>query len=1228
MRPIQLKLAGLHSYREMQVIDFERLCEAGLFGIFGPTGSGKSTILDAITLALYGQVVRMGGATHPLQVLNQLEERLFVSFTFELGRDGSRRRYTIEREFGLDKKGNRRPPEVRLIERGLAPDEADRVLESKATAATAAVEQLIGLTIHDFTRAVVLPQGQFSRFLTLRGSERNEMLQRIFQLEEYGEKLNERIRTRYEWNKAERHRLELELAGLGDAGPEALQAATAEWNEASRLERGLVDEWQALAEKKKELDQLREWQKERETIIRKLDELAGKQPEIEQMTQLIAQIERSLSLWPRIERLRQLAAERAELAQRCEQLRVGREAASAEVCGAEEQLRAVQTRVRTEEPLLHEQRSRLALGIEWEKELEGLTQELGRLTTEQSRLQEERKEVESRLLEAERQASVCAEEWNRLEQLEQELTAAAGQRGWLQALRDAKLSWQGEEQKLSDARRELAELERKRQEAQAEVERQRAAWEGAAAFREQAQAALGEVEEKLGQTAAEQELDELRQQLVQVRTIGKAWREWTQARHAWEKRQSDWHQRLREAEKRAEEAEAAWRRADTLCKERERERQEAEHARLEWQKANMALALRRALRDGEPCPVCGSLHHPHRLAEPPTGMVPDDQPLAEHEWQREEAERIARVDRAVLALREAETVSRQAYERLLQAKTALKSLREQEQALREEEDALNQRLAAIRSELARLDERWTVDDVDTLSIRYQQTERDLAQMMEKRSALRQQLEQLQQRAAGLRERELEQKGQYEKQMALLERLDEAVAAASERVTTSQRGVELAVRRLDELRGTLPVEEIDPQYARLAELDTQLQQLREQRRQLERDRRQIEEKRQVDSERQLQLAARESALNEKLSEIRDAWENKRKQLHALTGGEQAAACLAAVERQLEQLQSAFGQAEQAHQEAVTRLQAVQESLWKSEEALTHLIRRYEDESAAITEEIASSGLESLEQVSVLYAKRESLDSYRKQVEQFRTLSQQLRYDEQRLRERLNGRQVTTEEWQQLAQALEEMEMALANSRERAAVARQTLARIEQNHQRWLQLYARLGDLEAEQSRLEELKKLFEGKAFVQFIAEEKLTSIARDASYHLARMTQNRYALEIGADGEFVLRDEAAGGLKRPVSTLSGGETFLTSLALALALSVEIQMRGGKLEFFFLDEGFGTLDPELLDVVLHALERLRMDDFTIGLISHVPEMRARLPRRLIVTPAEPMGAGSRIQLEIE
>lgn len=132
---------------------------------------------------------------------------------------------------------------------------------------------------------------------------------------------------------------------------------------------------------------------------------------------------------------------------------------------------------------------------------------------------------------------------------------------------------------------------------------------------------------------------------------------------------------------------------------------------------------------------------------------------------------------------------------------------------------------------------------------------------------------------------------------------------------------------------------------------------------------------------------------------------------------------------------------------------------------------------------------------------------------------------------------------------------------------------------------------------------------------------------LGQLTRYRYALQTEPGGGFLVRDDGNGGTCRAVSTLSGGETFLASLSLALALSAQIQLRGHyPLEFFFLDEGFGTLDPELLDVVITTLERLHFEKLHVGVISHVAELRSRLQRRVIVEPAEPGGRGSRLTLE--
>ena len=149
--------------------------------------------------------------------------------------------------------------------------------------------------------------------------------------------------------------------------------------------------------------------------------------------------------------------------------------------------------------------------------------------------------------------------------------------------------------------------------------------------------------------------------------------------------------------------------------------------------------------------------------------------------------------------------------------------------------------------------------------------------------------------------------------------------------------------------------------------------------------------------------------------------------------------------------------------------------------------------------------------------------------------------------------------------------------------------------------------------ERLKKLLEGNKFMEFVAEEYLQTVALNASKRLLSLTGGRYFLRY--DGGFFVGDNFDGGNLRTVSTLSGGETFLVSLSLAIALSAEICARSLRPnEFFFLDEGFGTLDEKLVDVVMDSLEKLKNENLTVGIISHVEELKHRISRKLSVKKA--------------
>jgi DNA repair protein SbcC/Rad50 len=170
------------------------------------------------------------------------------------------------------------------------------------------------------------------------------------------------------------------------------------------------------------------------------------------------------------------------------------------------------------------------------------------------------------------------------------------------------------------------------------------------------------------------------------------------------------------------------------------------------------------------------------------------------------------------------------------------------------------------------------------------------------------------------------------------------------------------------------------------------------------------------------------------------------------------------------------------------------------------------------------------------------------------------------------------------------------------------------------------LDTESALAKTLSDHLKAHELIAWIQEEALARLAEAGSRHLARLSQNRYALRLGsgpevtaarAEQDFFVVDAWNGDAVRSVRTLSGGETFLASLALALALAESLTELGAEsratdaLESLFLDEGFGTLDTDTLDVVVGALDALHGGDRVVGIVTHVRELAERLPARLEV-----------------
>ena len=159
-------------------------------------------------------------------------------------------------------------------------------------------------------------------------------------------------------------------------------------------------------------------------------------------------------------------------------------------------------------------------------------------------------------------------------------------------------------------------------------------------------------------------------------------------------------------------------------------------------------------------------------------------------------------------------------------------------------------------------------------------------------------------------------------------------------------------------------------------------------------------------------------------------------------------------------------------------------------------------------------------------------------------------------------------------------------------------------------------------------------FEQYVLAGYFEEILRAANVRFGRMTGGRYEMhrveEVG-DGrvkdnlEIEVLDFYTGKY-RSVRTLSGGETFKASLALALGLSDVIQAASGgvRVDTLFIDEGFGALDSESLDQACETLMGLAETDRLIGIISHVPELKERISRQIVVDKS---GSGSRVRLEV-
>ena len=1199
MKILAIRLKNLASLAGPFEIDFtaEPLASAGLFAITGPTGAGKSTLLDALCLALFGAVPRLGDTGQakmpdadsdisigdPRTLLRRGTGGGYAEVDF-VGVSGRRYRARWEANRARDKASGK----LQNSRQSLIDLDSDQLLASQKTEYKTQLELALGLNFEQFTRAVLLAQSEFSAFLKANDNERSELLEKLTDTALYTQ-LGRRAFDKAKEAKDAHKQLQDQATGVVPLAPEARAELDQQFTEAQQQLKTQQAQLKQLELQHTWLKELREWQ---ERQLSATEQLQRAQADWDSQGPLLQDLSRLDQLAPQRHHFARqadlanlLAPLAAQIQQHIEQqaeLYIRQEQAHQQQATAHTALVDALKNQSDAVPLLRQ-------AFEEQSTLAHLTKDLAKRVEDQ--LQHESACTEGQALLnglLDKQTQVA----ERLQRLATGLERSAA----LAPLGDAWTVYRERLQqlmlignRLNKGQAELPQLEQRATTAAERFTQQREALDllyqeaGAEphAVAEQIQLLASLLQDNRKQQRAFEDLTRLwdnQQQLDQRAT-------------ALAQKLADARQQREQLNQTGLQTKAELTVAEqtlTVTKQLLERQRLARSASVE--------ELREQLQDDQPCPVCGSHEHPYHQ---PEALL---QSLGRHDDNEEAA-----AQKAVDTLKEKLNELRGEVGGLIaQQKEFLQQqeqLATQQQALAPSLDAHPLSASLFNQEAAKRSD-WLTQQLGQLTQSITQDEQRqgaLLNLQQNAGRLQQQLQAAQDASQQARQLLVDQQRELSNDR---ERLDEELNAFANL---------LPAETLDGLRNepAATFMQLDQQVSqRLEHLGHQRDELAEQQ-----DRQQAIEKEQTHQQHRQQ---QRDALLVQVTELAAQQQAAQEKLGALLGTHTSA------EHWQQQLDQAVTQSRQSETDANQQLQDTRNSLiqlaadLKAQQERQHalLVEQQHLETRisewrALHPELDDVGLTRLltfddAQVSAL---RQQLQHSEKAVEQARVLLQER---EQRLAEHQtlhNGNLEAAELDSTLAalnQQLAEGEKQVAELRARQSEDQRrqeanhslalTTAKAYEEWQRWARLEALIGSAS--------------GDKFRKIAQAYNLDLLVHHANVQLRQLVR-RYRLKRGGSmlGLLVM-DTEMGDELRSVHSLSGGETFLVSLALALGLA-SMASSTLKIESLFIDEGFGSLDPESLQLAMDALDGLQAQGRKVAVISHVQEMHERIPVQIQV-----------------
>lgn len=1196
MRINRLLLKNLNSLRGEFALDFDRspLAEAGIFAITGPTGAGKTTILDAIAVALYGQTPRLVAGSSG-ELLSRNSGECFAEVEFTVARGRYRSRWSRRRARGKAD-GAMQPTAMELVE---ITAHGERIIEEQVRAVIERVEALTGLDFARFTRSVMLAQGSFASFLKAKENERAELLERmtgtriysLISMEVFTRAREERSRLD-ELVAINAHldllppeqlaELEQEAATLTTAiaaGEEALRglrareavalrfAALQEARRAAEEELAAVVAEEGTAAPAFARLALAEAARPLAVDLRELDALTGQQQALQAEAGLLA--ERGRRLRAELESARQARLALTEEAARFNEAAQLREEKIQEAERMDQQIRIQQQELaRRRQAITAMEGEQARLAAEGEGQRLRLEQGASRMAALDRALRESAGDAalgqELSLL-AERLQGLAghrlrfSDNRRQQERIEQELTRLAEERERLQRQRLTTDQALGELQgRLAAGEaavvaalggRSCEELEHS-----LAAQRQRLA----------ALTALAGLVDEVATLSREQSGRESRQQALT-----------TELAQCGAQRQQ-LHERLRHGE-------------ELLALMEERQTLAARVATYEEERAR--------LLQGTPCPLCGAVDHPWSATVEP-GLPQPDQARSAVVAQRHALQTLGK-DLGALDNRLAE--------------------RERENTtLAREIGATGERIGQLRAEVARQLAAVGLATPDQLLPVKAALEQAMVADEERLAAIRKGQSA---NDAVLRELMTAEKGgaavvvELEKVQALIANHEATRQGCREEEEGLRlRGGELSAVLTTELA---PYGVALPQPGQEEGVSAQLRQRWQRYDQARQERVELvaseARERQALAVTSSQLEGGQLRLSRELEVARAMEEDiaaiTRNRV-ALLGDEPAATAREGLARQRGLLETRVASQEQLFASVGSQLATQDELARNTATQLERLALAAQGLAAALTAKARAVGIADLDALRAAVLPEEEFQAL---SEQRQAITRRRRRVDDRLVELKGelaglGPEAAAMDRGALAESIRVASETLAGQQQALGAGRERLRRQQELALEYRQRLQAIDRQRQEQQRRQLLSDLIgsaDGKKFRRFAQGLTLDHLIALANRQLARLS-DRYLLRRHQGEELGLEiiDTYQADAIRPTGTLSGGEEFLVSLALALGLA---NLSGQtRIDSLFLDEGFGTLDTETLETALSALAALQESGKTIGIISHVDALKERIP----------------------